>query len=155
MDTIYNFGNFDNGITVYPAGGAIYIRTSPDGCSIPDRDIPELMTALGVYYNERASRGAQGMDIRKCQELVTTIQAIRLERTSYACPEQYDAYIGAEYVGYLRLRHGIFRVDNAVGGEVYRAYPKGDGIFECDERNDFLAAAKAAIAQSVIEETDA
>jgi plasmid stability protein len=31
---------------------------------------------------------------------------VRLVRTCFACPEQYDAFIGEEKVGYLRLRHG-------------------------------------------------
>ena len=34
---------------------------------------------------------------------------IKLIQTCGACPEQYDAFIGEEQVGYLRLRHGYFR----------------------------------------------
>ena len=75
---------------------------------------------------------------------------ITLKRTCYACPEQYDALDEAgNVVGYLRLRHGHFTVDfpDASGTEVYSASPKGDGIFEHDERQGYLDAAVAAIRQ--------
>lgn len=76
------------------------------------------------------------------------VDDIRLERTCFACPEQYDAFVGDRQVGYLRLRHGLFRVDCPnVGGEtVYEASPMGDGIFLDTERDDYLRAAKNAIA---------
>jgi hypothetical protein len=72
---------------------------------------------------------------------------VRLEQTCGACPEQYDAFIGEEQVGYLRLRHGGFRVDAPdCGGEtIYYAEPKGDGIFESNERQFYLNEAKEAI----------
>jgi hypothetical protein len=73
---------------------------------------------------------------------------ITLVRTCYACPEQYDAF-GADgkQVGYLRLRHGEFRVDvpDVHGQTVYEAEPRGDGMFEVDERERFLIAAIEAI----------
>ena len=71
----------------------------------------------------------------------------RLEMTCMACPEQYDVYKGEEVVGYLRLRHGYFYAACPhVGGErVYEAYPKGDGMFEEDERSRYLANALVAI----------
>jgi hypothetical protein len=52
-----------------------------------------------------------------------------------------------DVVGYLRLRHGFFRVDYPhCGGEtIYTAEPKGDGIFEDDERDFFLEMAVTAI----------
>ena len=61
---------------------------------------------------------------------------VRLVRTCSACPEQYDAFIGEEKVGYLRLRHGHFRVEcpDVWGEMVYEASPSGDGIFDDDER---------------------
>lgn len=73
--------------------------------------------------------------------------SIRLEQTSGACPEQYDAYIGDRMVGYLRLRHGCFRVDYPdCGGEtIFEASPHGDGEFVDHERDYFLAEAKLAI----------
>jgi hypothetical protein len=73
---------------------------------------------------------------------------IKLERTCYACPEQYDAYDEkGKRVGYLRLRHGTFRVDCPDCGEqeVYVAHPKGDGIFYDEERNYYLSCAVDAI----------
>lgn len=72
---------------------------------------------------------------------------IRFVQTGWACPEQYDAYKGERKVGYLRLRHGHFRVDYPnCGGEVlYSAYPIGDGCFDADERDEYLTAAAEAI----------
>jgi hypothetical protein len=80
--------------------------------------------------------------------LLSTIDAIRLEQTSFAHPEQYDAFLDDRQVGYLRLRHGQFRVDCPdLGGEiVYESEPAGDGMFEDDERETELTKAKAAIA---------
>src|SRR5437660_8199656 len=53
---------------------------------------------------------------------------VRLEQTCFAYPEQYDAFIGDEKVGYLRLRHGHFRVEcpDAFAEMVYEASPSGD-----------------------------
>lgn len=79
----------------------------------------------------------------------TSAEEIRLVRTCFACPEQYDAYDQDDVqVGYLRLRHGFFRVDFPdCGGEtLYKAETVGDGIFEDDERDYHLARAKEAIA---------
>ncbi|HTE22621.1 MAG TPA: hypothetical protein VK674_06295 [Candidatus Limnocylindria bacterium] len=69
---------------------------------------------------------------------------IRLVQTSPVSPEQYDAFDEAgNRVGYLRLRHGCFRVEVPdVGGKgVYDAHPKGDGMFQQDEREYFLQKA--------------
>ncbi len=65
---------------------------------------------------------------------------IRLVLTCSACPEQYDAFDEDVQVGYLRLRHGHFRVDCPdVGGQtVYEAFTNGDGSFDDDERDYFL-----------------
>lgn len=72
---------------------------------------------------------------------------IKLVQTCGACPEQYDAFIAGELVGYLRLRHGTFYVECPVTGgeEVYRARTNGDGCFDCDERDYHLSAAALAI----------
>jgi hypothetical protein len=78
-----------------------------------------------------------------------TADDIRLERTCFACPEQYDAYDpDGRKVAYLRLRHGWFKVDMpGVGGEtVYSAEPAGDGIFADGERDEYLDAAREMIA---------
>lgn len=80
---------------------------------------------------------------------IITADDIRLERTCYACPEQYDAYDpDGRKVAYLRLRHGYFKVDMpGVGGQtVYSAEPAGDGIFDGGERDDYLREARERIA---------
>ena len=76
-----------------------------------------------------------------------------LKCTCPACPEQYDVFTRDEQqdeqcVGYLRLRHGYFRADVPYcGGEtVYESQPRGDGIFDEDERIPELTNAIKAIA---------
>ena len=73
--------------------------------------------------------------------------SLKFVQTCFACPEQYDAYDGDQMVAYLRLRHGRFTVECPdVGGTlVYKAHPKGDGIFDDDERSIYLGHASAAI----------
>lgn len=73
--------------------------------------------------------------------------AITLRLTCGACPEQYDAFLDGAQVGYLRLRHGSFRVDfPECGGEtIYEASPEGDGAFEDHERDYYLRFAVDAI----------
>jgi hypothetical protein len=75
------------------------------------------------------------------------IKDIKLVQTCEACPEQYDAFVNDKQVGYLRLRHGYFRVDYPqCGGEViYETYPREDGSFENNEREFYLNKAKKAI----------
>lgn len=72
---------------------------------------------------------------------------INLVLTCGACPEQYDAFLGEERVGYLRLRHGRFYVEcpDSGGLRVYEAAPDGDGIFTTEERDYYLSHAVAAI----------
>lgn len=67
--------------------------------------------------------------------------------TCGACPEQYDVMLDGEKVAYLRLRHGMFRADVPdCGGEtVYQASPKGDGMFEDNERDYYIHNALSAI----------
>lgn len=79
---------------------------------------------------------------------------IRLEKTCGFCPEQYSAFIGNKEVGYLRLRHGYFRVDypNCGGELLYDAYTKGDGIFADDERDWYLNKAKEVIMKRIEED---
>jgi hypothetical protein len=74
---------------------------------------------------------------------------VRLERTCFDFPEQYDAFIGDEKAGYLRLRHDHFTVEcpGAWAEMVYEASPRGDGIFYDDERAEHLEAAREAIAE--------
>jgi hypothetical protein len=72
---------------------------------------------------------------------------IKLVLTSRAYPEQYDAYDGETQVAYLRLRRGHFTVEcpDCDGEIVYEASPRGDRMFEDDERDRFLRAAMDAI----------
>ena len=75
------------------------------------------------------------------------INGYELIKTCGACPEQYDVLLNDKIVGYLRLRHGYFyaSVPDVCGDVVYEAEPKGDGIFEEDERIHFLTEAVNAI----------
>jgi len=79
---------------------------------------------------------------------------IKLVRTCVACPEQYDAFMNGQQVGYLRLRHGYFRVEYPdCGGEmIYEAEPYGDGIFEEYEKDFYLKEAKKAIFNKLIKD---
>lgn len=81
------------------------------------------------------------------------INGFDLVQTCGACPEQYDVYKGGNQVGYLRLRHGWFyaSVPDCSDNIVYEAEPKGDGIFETDERTRYLTEAIDAIAAAMIE----
>lgn len=76
-----------------------------------------------------------------------SIQDIELHQTCETCPEQYDAFLGERQVGYLRLRHGYFRVDFPDCGDkiIYEANPIGDGEFFTEERDFYLNEAKKAI----------
>lgn len=63
------------------------------------------------------------------------------------CPEQYDVFKGDVEVAYLRLRHGEFTAEltKAPGVDIYTAYPNGDGFFDDDERDRYLAEAIKAV----------
>lgn len=84
---------------------------------------------------------------------VDVIDGIKLFLTCSGCPEQYDAFLDGKKVGYLRLRHGEFRVDvpDCGGPTIYAAYPEGDGIFDYDERERYLREAVAAIRKELAE----
>lgn len=71
----------------------------------------------------------------------------RLVMTCFACPEQYEVFLGDTQIGYLRLRHGEFRAEypDCGGDTVFRGSPKGDGRFEDDEREQFLSQALDAL----------
>lgn len=93
-------------------------------------------------------------------------------QTCFACPEQYDVFDdNHNYIAYVRLRHGCFRVDNADRTITYfsRVFPitdlsdialepeeivllrecgfiDPDGIFETEStRQAYLAIAKRKI----------
>lgn len=80
------------------------------------------------------------------------LSEIKLVETCSACPEQYDAFYDNQQVGYLRVRHGGFRVDfGFCGGDtIYYTYDiKGDGCFEDEEREFYLGEAKKAIIEHI------
>ena len=84
-----------------------------------------------------------------------TISDFKLILTCPACPEQYEVFDKkGKQVGYLRLRGGWFRVDYPDCGikTIYEAYPKGDGIFDEDERGYFLIEAVQAIKNELMKE---
>ena len=68
---------------------------------------------------------------------------LTLERTSYACPEQYSVYDGDTLCGYMRLRHGFFIVDCYYDPDgwsserVYESETEGDGIFNDEEEREY------------------
>jgi hypothetical protein len=72
---------------------------------------------------------------------------ITLKQTCRMFPEQYDVKLDGVQVGYLRLRHGHFRVDFPECGDetIYEATPEGNGCFEDDERGYYLRAAVDAV----------
>lgn len=71
---------------------------------------------------------------------------IELVETCSACPEQYDMLVDGQNVGYFRLRHGHYRVENAeMTTTYYTAEPDGDGCFDPEERNFFLTMGKIAV----------
>lgn len=76
-----------------------------------------------------------------------TIDEFELRLTCESCPEQYDVYRDGRQVAYFRLRHGQFRVDvPGCGGEtIYVNWPKGDGMFDDDERDHYLGVAVDAV----------
>ena len=80
---------------------------------------------------------------------------IILTQTSCGCPEQYDAFYAGVQIGYLRLRHGYFRVDFPECGceTIYDTWKvKGDGIFTDDKRDRYLLIAKQRLLEKLIEE---
>ena len=80
-------------------------------------------------------------DLQGDEEMVDReIDGLKFVRTCFACPEQYDVYKGEEQVAYVRLRHGHLTVDvpDAGGDCILDANPKGDGIFDNDERESYL-----------------
>ena len=82
---------------------------------------------------------------------------MKLVQTSPACPEQYEAFDeSGNQVGYLRLRHGWFRVDfpQHSGETIYEARPRGDGVFYDDEKDFYVQEAYNAIVNKLARMTD-
>lgn len=88
----------------------------------------------------------------KMWEKPIMIHGYRLEKTCSACPEQYDVFANDQQVAYFRLRHGHFYAACPdVGGDiVYEADPKGDGLFDDEERVKYLTEAILAVQEYYI-----
>lgn len=86
-------------------------------------------------------------------QLLYELHGLELQLTCGACPEQYDVYSKStkKQVGYLRLRHGSFRVDFPDCGDetIYRAEPNGEGVFYDNERFYYLSKALEAILKKI------
>ena len=137
------------------------------GAEVPDFDVAHVcavhMTNTGnpidfpkggFKAGEMAVIGAgEGVGKSKMWELGVMIHGYRLKQTCSACPEQYDVFDDlGQQVAYFRLRHGGFRVDVPdYGGEtIYTANPKGDGIFDREERVHYLTEAVLAVQEYYI-----
>lgn len=90
--------------------------------------------------------------------MLYTADDIILIQDCFGCPESYEAHLvnSDDNVGYLRLRNGCFSVRCPdYGGEViYHSYPKGDGVFDSDERDIYLELAKQSIANWLNKQID-
>jgi hypothetical protein len=66
MATLFKFTDVDGDkIAVFDAsipgeGAGVNIRTTFDGCSLPDDEIPHLISALQHYMSKRANEIAKG-----------------------------------------------------------------------------------------------
>lgn len=83
---------------------------------------------------------------------------LELHITCGAWPEQYEVFLKntETQVGYLRLRHGTFRVDYPdCGGETIYSTEDcdGDGSFEDNERMKFLREAMNVILKKLNNDT--
>jgi hypothetical protein len=71
---------------------------------------------------------------------------LRLVQTGWGCPEQYDAYLSRQLVGYIRHRHGTTESHCPLGKVVWDDDSSiGDGLFDDEERDRFLTACCMAI----------
>jgi len=76
---------------------------------------------------------------------------LELKMTGNACPEQYEVFKDGKQVAYYRLRHGEFTIDHptACEEEIFAAEPNGDGIFDSDERLNYLAKAMRIVLDKI------
>lgn len=80
----------------------------------------------------------------------------QLVMTCSACPEQYDVFFRGEKVGYMRLRHGYFRVECPKDEVIYGSAPNGaDGTFrDKEQRVAFLTIGCEAIKDKLTRHID-
>ena len=94
------------------------------------------------------------IQVRLVQKLYAN-NGFLLVMTCPACPEQYDVFMGAERVAYLRLRSQIFTVEykQCMGERLLTVSPEGDGLFDRGERFRYLAMALRIIQKKIEEST--
>lgn len=86
------------------------------------------------------------------------INDIEFKETSFACPEIWDAYKDGEYIGYVRLRHGIVRIslddpDQTLYSEDISQH--SDGVFYSDKiRTNWLTKAAIAFEEHFLREAN-
>jgi hypothetical protein len=68
---------------------------------------------------------------------------LELKMTCGFAPEQYEVFKDGKQSAYFRLRHGEFRVycPDYDGELMFFAEPNGDGMFDDDERIEFMTNA--------------
>lgn len=128
------------------AGPELHVaRPRGDGVFEPDEREGHLRTAREVLW--RHVRGLPADDPEDGDDGTDDLDAVTLVQTSVGCPEQYDAVLDGVHIGYLRLRHGRFTVQagGPWGPELYSAEPRGDGVFEPDERERYLTIARKVL----------
>ena len=81
---------------------------------------------------------------------------LKFEKTSSACPEQYDVFKGSKQVGYIRLRHGVLscRYPNTHGETIYAHQFEDEwkGYFDNEEeRTLYLNECKNALLKAIKE----
>jgi hypothetical protein len=106
------------------------------------------MVYEGDKLTDAFKEGRELQDNQRDWPADTEIAGYKLVCTCPACPEQYDLFDqDGKKMGYLRLRHGWFRADAPCCGvdTVYESHPKGDGMFDDDEREPELTKAVEAI----------
>lgn len=72
---------------------------------------------------------------------------LEFTKTCHMCPEQYDVTLNGKQVAYVRLRGGELTVECPDVGDqlIYEAEPNGDGQFNDDERDHYMAEVSEAI----------
>lgn len=68
---------------------------------------------------------------------------LELKMTCGFAPEQYEVFKGGKQIAYFRLRHGEFTVHcpDYPGELMFFAEPNGDGMFDDEERIEFMTNA--------------
>lgn len=125
------------------------------------RRIKQIFDVTRIPYEGVYESDAENMLVELFQEkegetstFFELANRIELVKTCEAAPEQYDAFLDGEQVGYLRVRWGYFSVYylHSGGEEIYDTKIMGDGMFEDDERDRELMTAKMSLAKKIKEE---